>query len=630
MTFVLTRRGRSDLARKITLYLVLVLLAVAVGLLSWTITSWISTEGGFEPITVAIQAVLPILLFLVQFFALSQFMDQRDAKTRQRLRLMWMNSAAVMVGIAGGIGANAIYRTQFQEPVRSFVFLIDMSDYMIDELDNDIAKANMVSLTVAQIMNSNELVGAPIVIRSLGGGNSGDCNRSEREIDTLYTSERQRRDINQRAEDLARRAGGNTAYVPGFNLFLEEDIPYLQATYNSTEYMLIVFLGAESRASNDECATIDYLNLEDQIDKLEDEGINNLYLCTLTFFSDDVSSEDIAGDIAAFVREGQRQDCRENIAQIEDIEPATNAVYKNIGNFMTGAPITSSLVLCPGTMPSRLNVGDTGYVSYNLGLNFRTNPGNQSGEISRLFLGEAFTIIDGYECFNGLTWWQIELNDGTSGWVAEATEDYYLLAPDRVSAAYLPRELIRSCEEASTVELRSGQMVQVSIDSAMLFRDQGRLQVVDELFVGSNVIVLGGPSCGTTTRMWYVRVAGGRLDQIEGWISESAIGEQITACPDVSPLRLAVGQTGRVLGPVNSRIRSEPTTDATSVGEAEPGEIFNVIGGPICADGYTWWQIEVRATGLIGWTVEGAGADGWNFEGAGDYWLEPLANPSTN
>lgn len=80
------------------------------------------------------------------------------------------------------------------------------------------------------------------------------------------------------------------------------------------------------------------------------------------------------------------------------------------------------------------------------------------------------------------------------------------------------------------------------------------------------------------------------------------------------PSRLYSGMYGRVIpGGVPNRLRSSATVDAAQVDQIAPGEIFQVIGDPVCGDDYAW--VEVSYFGTTGWTVESA-TDG--------YWLEPL------
>ena len=89
-------------------------------------------------------------------------------------------------------------------------------------------------------------------------------------------------------------------------------------------------------------------------------------------------------------------------------------------------------------------------------------------------------------------------------------------------------------------------------------------------------------------------------------------GETAYDCPGAPPVRLRVGMTARVTPGLPNKIRSQPATGAAEVGSI-PGEgIFSVTGGPTCADGYTWWQVNYQ--GLIGWTASGT---------AQEYWVEP-------
>ncbi|MBX3064990.1 MAG: protein kinase [Anaerolineae bacterium] len=88
---------------------------------------------------------------------------------------------------------------------------------------------------------------------------------------------------------------------------------------------------------------------------------------------------------------------------------------------------------------------------------------------------------------------------------------------------------------------------------------------------------------------------------------------QSTTCPGFRQSRLAVGMTGRVTAGRPNRLRSSPSLSSTQVGTIPGGGEFIVINGPICADGYAWWQVNYN--GEIGWTVEGQGTE---------YFTEPV------
>ncbi|MFW5691817.1 MAG: SH3 domain-containing protein [Chloroflexota bacterium] len=63
-----------------------------------------------------------------------------------------------------------------------------------------------------------------------------------------------------------------------------------------------------------------------------------------------------------------------------------------------------------------------------------------------------------------------------------------------------------------------------------------------------------------------------------------------------------------------TNVRTDPTTSAQVAQIIPEGTRFRIIGGPTCADGYTWWQI-VLDDGVVGWIAE-AGRDFYFIEPA--------------
>lgn len=85
-------------------------------------------------------------------------------------------------------------------------------------------------------------------------------------------------------------------------------------------------------------------------------------------------------------------------------------------------------------------------------------------------------------------------------------------------------------------------------------------------------------------------------------------------CEGAPPIQLIVGNTGHVISQsIPNRIRSLPSIEGAIVSEIPGGGEFIVRDGPVCAEGYTWFQIEYN--GIVGWTVEGRGES---------YFLEPI------
>ncbi len=83
-------------------------------------------------------------------------------------------------------------------------------------------------------------------------------------------------------------------------------------------------------------------------------------------------------------------------------------------------------------------------------------------------------------------------------------------------------------------------------------------------------------------------------------------------CPGFLPSRLSPNSWGRVLPGLPNNLRAQPNLNATLIGQIPPGAVFQVLGGPVCADSTAWYQVYYN--GIMGWTAEGQGTA---------YWLEP-------
>lgn len=85
----------------------------------------------------------------------------------------------------------------------------------------------------------------------------------------------------------------------------------------------------------------------------------------------------------------------------------------------------------------------------------------------------------------------------------------------------------------------------------------------------------------------------------------------LIACPGVLPSRLRPGDRARVTpGPANN-LRHQPDLSSARFAQIPGGGEFVVVSGPVCADGYAWYEVDYR--GIVGWTAE---------SGQGTYWLE--------
>ncbi len=102
-------------------------------------------------------------------------------------------------------------------------------------------------------------------------------------------------------------------------------------------------------------------------------------------------------------------------------------------------------------------------------------------------------------------------------------------------------------------------------------------------------------------------------DDIQAAPTNAPVGD----CPPFSmPPRLTVGGQARVTftdgSPLNVRV--EPAGSLLT--QIVEGSIVNVFGGPVCGEGYLYWNVQI-ADDLSGWAAEG---------GSGVYFLEPWPN----
>jgi hypothetical protein len=80
----------------------------------------------------------------------------------------------------------------------------------------------------------------------------------------------------------------------------------------------------------------------------------------------------------------------------------------------------------------RLKVGDNAVIAWDT-VNLRSSPEVpadwKSNRISVLDKGAAVEIIGGPKCANNGTWWYVQTDDGSKGWIREYASQGYLLAP---------------------------------------------------------------------------------------------------------------------------------------------------------------------------------------------------------
>ncbi len=205
---------------------------------------------------------------------------------------------------------------------------------------------------------------------------------------------------------------------------------------------------------------------------------------------------------------------------------------------------------------------------------------------------------------NGL--WDVHQN----GAVALDNQDGRIVVPTVTGIPNTTRIAIRADEPTSTAIIAVSDSGIDIIDI-----DLGRFIPVEGVTATSNTVVLAGPQA------WRVKPTDSQSPPPDS-STEQAVTEATPTtqpvvtggeCPQGVPPRLVVGESGLVVDALPNRVRAEPSLQGRMVGEITPGNIFTVLDGPVCADGYAWWQVEFGS--ITGWTAEGEGTT---------YWLAPL------
>jgi uncharacterized protein YgiM (DUF1202 family) len=179
-------------------------------------------------------------------------------------------------------------------------------------------------------------------------------------------------------------------------------------------------------------------------------------------------------------------------------------------------------------------------------------------------------ILDGPVTADGYHWYKVRTNDGDVGWV--------------VGEALIPGV------DSPAGVFAKGDEVVVATDALNLRRSAGLdKQVIDVLPGGTWLIVSNGPSAADGHDWYEVETRDGRLGWVSGRYLGTASGRGFTA-----------GDAVRV---VNGRLnlRAEPDLSADIVRVMADNEVLFVLGGPVEADGYSWYR--VRNYAGTGWAA---------------------------
>jgi hypothetical protein len=172
---------------------------------------------------------------------------------------------------------------------------------------------------------------------------------------------------------------------------------------------------------------------------------------------------------------------------------------------------------CPGSLPTRLEVGDTGFVARSFS-SLRDVPAGYAFRI--MTTGAEFTVVDGPTCAFGLTFFKLNYGGGVVGWSAESEvtsiwgSNLYYLAPTAEPEPVPPG----TCSGSLTPRLEVGGVGVVARAFSSL-RTAPAGPIIVQMSHGAGFNVLEGPVCAGTDDLAWFRI--GYPDGPEGWASES-------------------------------------------------------------------------------------------------------------
>lgn len=231
-----------------------------------------------------------------------------------------------------------------------------------------------------------------------------------------------------------------------------------------------------------------------------------------------------------------------------------------------GAAVYSPDTFCPGAPDARLAVGMEAVVATEDVLRLRDEP--VVGEIQRLLEpGSLVTILSGPQCQDSYRWYEVAIEDGATGWVAEGDITEYYLEPTTTTETVL-----ETAPDTPTALPPGLYLLQASSESVEMGPDFSALVVAT-----LNVTLKSSP------------------DQLLAWVTDMSTGLPVEG------VTLSLYDSSRGLV-------DEVVTDSTGLARADmptPSEDRGFINRTVIA----------RAEGHfgVGWTGWSDGLDGWNF-----------------
>ncbi len=198
-------------------------------------------------------------------------------------------------------------------------------------------------------------------------------------------------------------------------------------------------------------------------------------------------------------------------------------------------------------------------------LNLRGGASVNGTVLETLVEGTSATVVAGPSIADELDWYQIELADGTNGWVAGS----FLALADTASEEQV----------SSNVNFSIGSFVFVNAEQLNLRADAStESEIVQTANDGEVASVLDGPVAADGFTWFQVSIGSGET-AVEGWFAGELLSGGIVLGIDAVVVE----------GPLN--LRESASADAEAITQLEAGDIVNVVAGPSTGGGVYWFEV---------------------------------------
>lgn len=262
--------------------------------------------------------------------------------------------------------------------------------------------------------------------------------------------------------------------------------------------------------------------------------------------------------------------------------PTTNdgyTWYELKGSTRLGWAATILFELQPGGTPPPTQgfaIGDVVAVATD-SLNLRSTATLAGGIVAVLPANAQGSVMAGPQTSDGYTWYQLQTALGT-GWSAG---EFLALASGTPPPTPPP----------TTGAFAVGDAVVVSTDLLNLRSGAGTSQAVLATMPGGTPLTITQAPVNANGYVWY-GVSSSQYGS--GWCALDFL-----ARPTDGATGIAIGDTVRVVdGSLN--LRAAAGTTASVIAVLPDGAQLSVVGGPVSANAYTWWQVSSQTYGT-GW-----------------------------